>query len=306
LRAQQQNAAPVGNRWRWVAVTSLPPASYALLLLAVYLRYGVVFQFTLGLVALPVLPVVAYFSRSKEFLRSAVFLVTVLLIYEALQGITGALVGTGSVISLGFLDVDLLGVNLSQVVQNAFDSGAVTMVSLFFYGLHVFLVVGAAVLFWFANRMVFKGFAYSIVVTSYVALFTFVLLPTAPPWISGGVLDLLREGYAALPAPLQSLQSALLSIESDPFAAFPSLHAAYATLFSAYMFRLKRLYGLLSLPILFGVFFATLYLGQHYLVDLLGGVAYALASVVLVDKLTREEGGVMAAVKRLSGRLPAL
>jgi membrane-associated phospholipid phosphatase len=88
-----------------------------------------------------------------------------------------------------------------------------------------------------------------------------------------------------LPSFLRSIQAVLLSGESDLFAAFPSLHAAYATLFSFFMFKLNRRFGLVSLPILFGVCFSTVYLGQHYLVDLLAGVAYALFSAYIVERL---------------------
>jgi membrane-associated phospholipid phosphatase len=88
-----------------------------------------------------------------------------------------------------------------------------------------------------------------------------------------------------LPTAFQNVAAVFLSGESDKVAAFPSLHAAYATLFSIFMFKLGRKYGLVSLPILGGVYFSIVYLGQHFLVDLLGGVAYASISVYAVDRL---------------------
>jgi membrane-associated phospholipid phosphatase len=88
-----------------------------------------------------------------------------------------------------------------------------------------------------------------------------------------------------LPTAFQELAAVLLSGESDIVAAFPSLHAAYATLFSIFMFKLGRKYGLASLPIAGGVYFSIVYLGQHFMVDLLGGVAYAGISVYVVEWL---------------------
>ena len=93
------------------------------------------------------------------------------------------------------------------------------------------------------------------------------------------------------PSTFQSIQTVLLSGESDIFAAFPSLHIAYATLFSFFMFKIGRRYGLVSLPIAFGVYFSTVYLGQHYLVDLLGGTAYAMLSIYVVERLILNHRG---------------
>jgi membrane-associated phospholipid phosphatase len=82
----------------------------------------------------------------------------------------------------------------------------------------------------------------------------------------------------------------LLSGESDVVAAFPSLHVAYVTLFSIFMFKLGRKYGFASLPITGGVYFSVIYLGQHFLVDLLGGITYAAISVYAVEwAITRRQ-----------------
>ena len=80
-------------------------------------------------------------------------------------------------------------------------------------------------------------------------------------------------------------------MESDVVAAFPSLHAAYVTLFSIFMFKLGRKYGFASLPIAGGVYFSIIYLGQHFLVDLLGGIAYAGISVYAVERMMARRQG---------------
>ena len=259
---------------------------YLVVLAVAYLRFGFLFQFTLGAAWLAVIPVVAYFGRSREFLKNTVFLISVLLSYEALQGITGSLVSSGSVTSLASVDRAIFGFDFTSAVQNAFASPSATMVSLFFYTIHLFLPIAGILLFWFVNRKVYRGYAYSLVLTSYLALFTFIVFPTSPPWFTGAAQNLIPTGSGMLSPALQGLQNALMSIESDKFAAFPSLHAAYAVLFTVFAFRLNRKFGLVSLIIPGGVFFATIYLGQHYVIDLVGGLVYALGSVALVDWLT--------------------
>lgn len=154
-----------------------------------------------------------------------------------------------------------------------------------FYGLYVFLVLIAIVLFWFTSRTVYHSYTHSMVLTSYLALVTFVMVPSAPPWIAGTTNNLLTSGYSMLPPWLSAIQKALLSVESDKFAAFPSLHVAYATIFSLYAIKLNWKYGVIAIPLLIGVYFAVIYLGQHYVIDLVGGAAYSLGSVFVVEKL---------------------
>ena len=264
---------------------------YATVVAAAYLKFRTVPEITLGAVAILILPVVGVVTRSKEFVKTSALVVAVLLTYEALQGVTGVLVHSGSVTSLAGLDSAIVGSDFAADVQAAFASSATTLVSTMFYGLHVFLVLIAFVLFWFKDRTVYRGYTYSLVMTSYLALFTFIVMPTAPPWFAGTAQNLLKTGDSMLPTAFQGLQTALLSGESDIFAAFPSLHAAYATLFTIFMFKLGRKYGIASLPIAIGVYFSIIYLGQHYLVDLLGGIAYAgISAYVVVRLLARWDG----------------
>jgi membrane-associated phospholipid phosphatase len=264
----------------------------------VYVRYGTTPEVSLGVIALMVLPVVGVITKSKSFVKNSALLIAVLLAYEALQGTAGAMVKSGSVVSMAGADHALLGTNFVLDVQNAFYSPATNAVAVFFYGMHVFLIMAALVLFWLKKRSVFHGYAYSLVLTSYLGLVTFVLMPTAPPYLAGTAQNLLSVGVKMYPGGFQTLQHILLAGESDAYAAFPSLHAAYATLFTIFMFRLGRKWGVASLPILGGVYFSIIYLGQHFLFDLIGGAAYSAAAVFVVDRLVARHAA--------AGQVPAV
>jgi membrane-associated phospholipid phosphatase len=258
---------------------------YGTVVAAAYMRFGTLPEVSFGVVAVLILPFIGLVTKSKEFLKTSALFVAILLTYESLQGITGNLIHTGSVVSLAWVDQALVGSNFAADVQTTFASSATTFVSTLFYGMHAFLIMIAFVLFWFKDRAVCRGYTYSLVVTSYLALLTFVVFPTAPPWLAGTAQNLLNTGVKMFPNAFQEVQAVLLSGESDVVAAFPSLHAAYATLFSIFMFKLGRKYGFASLPIAGGVYFSIIYLGQHFLVDLLGGIAYAGISVYAVEKV---------------------
>jgi len=128
------------------------------------------------------------------------------------------------------------------------------------------------------------------VACSYVPLVFYTLAPSAPPWCNGVASNLLATTSAQIGS--SSLFSELARIgsliESDKLAAFPSLHAAYVVLFSYFTIKLKRTYALVSVPITVGVLFSTIYLGQHYITDLVAGVLVAAACVLVVTRLDRK------------------
>jgi len=284
-RADAAGKADIRSRFGFNTAITTAVLIYATVVMTLYLRFGTLPEITLGVIAVMILPVAGLVLRSKDFLKSSALLIAVLLTYEALQGTAGAMVRSGSVISLAWIDKALVGSNFVLAVQTTFLSPITTTVSIFFYGLHVFLIMIALFLFWLKRKAVFRGYAYSMVLTSYLGLITFIVLPTAPPWLAGTAKNLLSSGDKMFPTGFQELQNLLLAGESDIYAAFPSLHAAYATLFTIFMFKLGRKYGLVSLPILGGVYFSIIYLGQHFLIDLVGGIIYAAVPAYVVQEM---------------------
>ena len=78
-----------------------------------------------------------------------------------------------------------------------------------------------------------------------------------------------------------SLGALTKSVESDKFAAFPSLHAAYAILFGYFATKLRKWLALISVPVTIGILFSTIYLGQHYVIDLIAGTAVAFSAILI-------------------------
>jgi membrane-associated phospholipid phosphatase len=212
--------------------------------------------------------------------------IVLLMSYEALQGVAGSLTlapvihPAGSGVSYGLI----------EAVQSAFLSPDLTDAMSLLYGLHFPLVIGSAILLWYSNKVLYKRYVYSLVACSYVSLVFYTLAPSAPPWYNGVVSNLLATTSAQIGS--SSLFSELARIgsliESDKLAAFPSLHAAYVVLVSYFTIKLKRTYGLVSIPITIGVLFSTIYLGQHYITDLVAGVVVAASCVIVVTRMDRK------------------
>ncbi|HVP24332.1 MAG TPA: phosphatase PAP2 family protein [Conexivisphaerales archaeon] len=278
--------------------------AYVSLLLFSYFRFGILFQFSLGMYALMSLPVVMVIGRGRlVFLKSWIPFLIVFLSYEALQGVVSVIVANGGIISLYAIDAPLWGFNLTGAVQSALLSKEMTLAMTFFYTLHLPLVVLASIFFWYLDKSTYKRYTYAIILTSYCALVTFLFFPTAPPWYEGAAANLLQGVNSVVP--VQVYSNLMNAIESDKFAAFPSLHSAFAIIFLYYMSRRGRKYTMLALPITAGILLSTVYLGQHYVIDIIGGAAYSLSACLLVDWVIRRSERRAAGGGSISDGVPS-
>jgi membrane-associated phospholipid phosphatase len=143
----------------------------------------------------------------------------------------------------------------------------------------------AAVL-WLRNRVWFVQFISRVIVLSVAGLATYILFPEAPPWmasrdgfISQHIVRLSARGWIWLHA--SNVKGTLAHAQKDgtnPVAAMPSLHVAFACLVAIFIgskLRSKWRWLLVLYPMAMG--FSLVYLGEHYVVDLIAGLAYALA-----------------------------
>lgn len=151
-------------------------------------------------------------------------------------------------------------------------------------GLHVthFLLPAlfAAVL-WRHYRGMHVRFMTAFVLLSYAGYLTFVLMPTAPPWLASqmGALDTVYLVQKHVPF----FQRLFEGASANPVAAWPSLHAAVPWLM--FLFAL-RVWGRKAVPMAFyplAIWVNIVYLGHHYVVDAIGGVAYASAAFAVVE-----------------------
>ncbi len=159
-----------------------------------------------------------------------------------------------------------------------------------FYAGHFMIPLALGVALALTNRSEdFKFLMFSMLTVSVLAACTFLVAPTAPPWLAEqhgyltGVHELLKQSLRDLHL------SALAEIEGDATkydvtAALPSLHTAYPfiCLVAAAQARLSRpLTAALAINF-FGVVFSIVYLGEHYVIDVVAGVGYAAVALLVV------------------------
>jgi hypothetical protein len=133
---------------------------------------------------------------------------------------------------------------------------------------------------------------FGILAASLLGEITFILAPTAPPWLAA------QEGYVTgvhhvLKQTLYDLDlTKLAALDGDASkynvtAAVPSLHVAFPVIcvLTAVRARLPRVVVAGLVLNVLGVVFAIVYTGEHYLVDALAGVLYGLVAWLLVRRL---------------------
>jgi uncharacterized protein (TIGR03663 family) len=147
------------------------------------------------------------------------------------------------------------------------------------HAVHFVVPLLFAALIWQHRRDQYWRFVIALLLLSYAAFITYMLVPTAPPWWAG--LEGHLEGVNLIHL---SPHTAFLydKLNPNPVAAMPSLHAAYPWLFFLFAGRLWGKWGWAVIAYPLAVFFSSVYLGHHYVVDIIGGVIYASAAYYLV------------------------
>jgi membrane-associated phospholipid phosphatase len=150
------------------------------------------------------------------------------------------------------------------------------------------LLVGAA-LWLFAYRF-FHRYVACIVVLAVMGLLTYVLFPAAPPWLAAqhGYIDhtyrINHQVVQWLPIPKADALFQSGTRWSNDVAAVPSLHAAYAMMIALFLWpRVGSRWRPLLAIYAVGMGLSLIYLGEHYLFDVLLGWVYAVATVLVVN-----------------------
>jgi membrane-associated phospholipid phosphatase len=145
------------------------------------------------------------------------------------------------------------------------------------YWLSQFTVLGLALLFVYLRRNEsFTHFRNAIMLANVLGLLGYVLIPTAPPRMFPelGFVDTLST-FGGL-----NHGSGLVELASNPYAAMPSLHSADALIVGVVMATIVRRSWAKALWLAWPawVWFAVIATGNHFWLDVVAGVALAIAA----------------------------
>ncbi|MFI5491125.1 phosphatase PAP2 family protein [Actinoplanes sp. NPDC051859] len=183
--------------------------------------------------------------------------------------------------------------------QHLYDPGVVqwweVVVSLVYVS-HFLAVPTIGVILWLRQREQWGRFMRRWFTLSVAGLITYFLYPAAPPWWASvyGQLDehvarISTNGWDVIG--LHSAGNTLNALQvsaSNPVAAMPSLHTAYALMAVVFFLPVvARKWWPLLLAYPLAMTFTLVYSGEHYIIDVLVGWAYVGGVFLLVGALER-------------------
>ncbi|HEX6970206.1 MAG TPA: phosphatase PAP2 family protein [Micromonosporaceae bacterium] len=162
------------------------------------------------------------------------------------------------------------------------------------YFSHFVVALAVAVVLWLRNRARWAAFMRRFLFLCYAGLATYFLYPAAPPWWAsqqGLIEEVARISGRGWHAVGMHGAGNLLNVgqlASNPVAAMPSLHTAWALFVVLFFLRQVRWWWrlvLLTYPL--AMTFTLLYAAEHYFIDVLIGWVYAVATFVVVGAAER-------------------
>lgn len=231
------------------------------------------------------------YGQANEFVRRFLPFLALLISYDALRSFIPfvshrvhytAMINFDRWLAAGHLPTALL--------QQWLYHGHLQWYDFYFYALYVLHFVTpilVAVLIWKTRPKSYWPYVWSFVVLSYAGFITYLLFPAAPPWLAA------QNGFIA---PIEKISTDVwwaMGVHNFPslyekfspnlVAAVPSLHAAYPTLVALFIWQLYgKKWGLLTLLYACSVWVGVVYMGEHYVFDVILGIIYAIGAFLAV------------------------
>lgn len=233
-------------------------------------------------------------KKTRQFLLDWLPFLLILISYDFLRGFVPILNKNIHYLELIKADQWIFGIVPTTAFQTLFFQGKslkwYDFLATIFYFLHFALPLAFGFLLWVYHKSSFQKFVLAISLLSYTAWLTFLVFPSAPPWLAGekgylpGVVKVLDFTLSAFPTTYE-LPTVYHQINPNPVAALPSMHGAYPFLVFLFALQLFKWKSLLFFPYLVLVWLSMVYLGEHYVIDLLVGACYALVFYLLTGKI---------------------
>ncbi len=258
-------------------------------------------------------PARAFVARQWRALRLWAPFAIVYLCYRALRGALPVLVDGGLEETLRRADVALLGSSPAWSLSAIHTPWltellAVAYATMFFLPLAVLLGLYAR-----DRERELRHVALGLQISFYVGFVIFLLVPArSPDMVYAFTEPLVGHGF------YEASMAAWRELQAVTYDAFPSMHTAISTLALAYAVRFGRVLAptwprtpaLVMAPIVALLQLATLYLRQHYFVDLVAGwtvAAIAIGAAIVLERAwsgraRRQPNEVELAIEHVHGR----
>ena len=225
------------------------------------------------------------FGQGWAVLKRFAPFVAALLLYESFRGLVPSLntnvhyhelINADRFLFFGHLPTTLL--------QNVLWNGSVQWYDFVFYlayMMHFILPFGLALLIWKTHEKHYWQYVATFLSVSFAGFITFLAFPAAPPWMAArdGLIEPITRisSNVWFALGIHDFPSVYNKISPNPVAAMPSLHAAYATLFFIFVYKIYgKKWALLAALYPLLIYIGTIYQGEHYAIDEIIGALYAV------------------------------
>lgn len=204
---------------------------------------------------------------------------------------TGIAAHTSYVIDLesrlftGIPTVELQGW-LNAAGTGAFDIAMVAVYLTYFVAPHL-----VAVALWRYRRGAIVPFVSAILITAYIGLAISFVLPTTPPWLAAEQGDIapveriISTAMGGASSTSSGFNEAEAVVSANEVAAMPSLHMALTAVIVLALWRYGRRARVTAIAYAAAMGLALVYLGEHYVVDLVFGVLVAVIAWRLATRI---------------------
>ncbi len=274
---------------------------FSLIFMAIYIVAITIFCVEYNIIPGPeflVLGILFYASYNKRTwsaLKDWLPFVTVFISYEIMYSIVGTI--SANNLHSGPLAVDLrvFGQVPCLILQQSFRFPVLDYAGAVFYGIYFFVPTVFAFVLWKQSPRNYWKYTVAFGVLTYAALVTFLFYPVAPPWweynvafnpaYTGSSIMRVLTSSVDVQLGLPVYRTLFDFLSANQFAAFPSMHSAMPWLVYLYAYKLWKWKSLPIAIIPVGTWFSAVYLGEHYFIDVIGGIVYATFAFIAVEKL---------------------
>lgn len=228
--------------------------------------------------------VTLFLGKFKQFIRDWSLPVVLLLSYEYLRGLAPMLTQRAHSQPMINFDLMMFGALPTITLQHIFFADGkihwYDYVAVILYLSHFVVPMLVGFIFWLVKKEIFKEYYIALLLLSYMGFLTYLIFPAMPPWMASknGYIPHLRHITGTI---LQNfaypihLPTVYQLFKANLVAAVPSLHAAYPFLTFLFFIKAFKHWGFLSFIYVLAVWLTVVYVGDHYVFDVILGALYA-------------------------------
>jgi membrane-associated phospholipid phosphatase len=158
------------------------------------------------------------------------------------------------------------------------------VISDYYDNAHFVVTLGLLGLLWWRRTDLYRPLRNSLVLVNLLAFIAFWRYPVAPPRMLKGFTDIVASTHA-----IGSWHTGALASHANELAAMPSLHMAWAAWCAMALWQLSRRRWVRAVAVLYPCLtaIAVLATGNHFVLDIFGGLAAMALAALIVRLLSR-------------------